>query len=100
MQQARRLLVNPSGQASSMRAARPTVQTLPGWDALATAVASVHEAQGNAAVGDDGMVCDFCETVTQYVKIALENNQTIADVSQGQGGRGKPAGTACWQDQC
>lgn len=28
----------------------------------------------------DGPVCTFCETAVQYVKIALANNQTVAQI--------------------
>lgn len=28
----------------------------------------------------DGALCGFCETAVQYVKIALHNNQTIAQI--------------------
>ena len=38
-------------------------------------------------VGGDGMVCSFCETAVQYIKIALQNNSTIEQVGGGRGGR-------------
>ena len=55
---------------------------LPGWDKL---VGSLEQASPGVngkqqASNGDGMVCDFCRTVVQYVKIALDSNQTVAQV--------------------
>jgi adenine C2-methylase RlmN of 23S rRNA A2503 and tRNA A37 len=33
----------------------------------------------------DSVACGFCQTAVQYVKIALTNNETIAQVSKPKG---------------
>jgi len=54
--------------------------TLPGWDLLAT---SASKQSGDAAVGGSA-VCDFCQTAVQYIKIALDSNETVAQVCAGR----------------
>ena len=49
---------------------------LPGWERLA---ASASKQSGDEAVGSSA-VCDFCQTSVQYIKIALESNETVAQV--------------------
>mmetsp|Transcript_23820 Transcript_23820/g.70689 ORF Transcript_23820/g.70689 Transcript_23820/m.70689 type:complete len:508 (-) Transcript_23820:169-1692(-) len=44
---------------------------LPGWEALSS------DKRVESAV-----VCDFCNTAVQYIKIALKNNETIAHITQ------------------
>lgn len=44
---------------------------LPGWEALTEDV----------RVGD-GVVCDFCNTAVQYIKIALHNNETMKQITE------------------
>eukprot|EP00798_Chlamydomonas_sp_ICE-L_P020800 gene20800-27633_t len=77
--QARRLLVGTSEKYSSGIHAPATKGGLPGWNELAASIQKVQESENNG-VGDPGMVCEFCETAVQYVKIAIENNQTIAQI--------------------
>lgn len=42
---------------------------LPGWDKLAK------------NLKDDNYVCDFCKTAVQYIKVALDSNETIAQIT-------------------
>lgn len=38
------------------------------------------DVQGDSAAGNN-VVCDFCQTAVQYIKIALDSNETMSQVS-------------------
>ncbi len=45
---------------------------------------SCSQESGDAVAGGSA-VCDFCQTAVQYIKIALDSNETITQVTQGPG---------------
>lgn len=53
---------------------------LPGWDTLAS-----KASQGKDASVGEGAVCDFCRTTVQYVKMALESNETATQIADAVG---------------
>ena len=71
---ASRQFIRPEGKGS--QAQYSSRVTLPGWDRLAD---SVSRESDDADAGGSA-VCDFCQTAVQYVKIALQNNETVAQV--------------------
>ena len=43
------------------------------------AASAYGDAQGDSAAGNN-VVCDFCQTAVQYIKIALDSNETMSQV--------------------
>ena len=78
-----------SSSSSSLRTSRTDAADfkLPGWDELA---ARASKKSGDSAVGGSA-VCDFCQTAVQYIKIALDSNETVAQV-HGRGSVGEGFG--------
>jgi hypothetical protein len=73
----RMFMRRPEAASSEQQQTSPASEVLlPGWDRLAQA------SEAGGADNGDSVVCDFCTTAVQYIKIALESNQTIADVSR------------------
>jgi phytepsin len=71
----------PKTKPANMEMSAPSV-TLPGWDKLA---AAASQSVGSNSVRGGGAVCDFCEAAVQYIKIALQSNSTIDQISEAVG---------------
>jgi len=77
----RRLMSRMQEGHQHMHAARPlatATSPLPGWDKL---VGAVQEEKG----ASNNVVCDFCQTAVQYVKIALLSNTTVDQIADAVG---------------
>ena len=74
-----RQFIRPATSDTSVRATARTDTAdikLPGWDELAS---RASKKSGDSSVGGSA-VCDFCQTAVQYIKIALDSNETQAQV--------------------